>query len=89
MKSVSVFFLIFWTLVLGFSLNLGCGQLHWQIICQIVRNISHICGAGIFIPIKHIQPGEEKILEERYLKEKDPKKGGKGGKEKSGTVHPS
>ena len=43
------------------------------------------CGPGIFIPIKHIQPGEEKILEERYLKEKekDPKKGGKGGKGKS------
>ena len=40
------------------------------------------CGPGIFIPIKHIQPGEEKILEERYLKEKDPKKGGKGGKGK-------
>ena len=40
------------------------------------------CGPGIFIPIKHIQPGEEKILEERYLKtkEKAPKKGGKGGK---------
>ena len=44
------------------------------------------CGPGIFIPIKHIQPGEEKILEERYLKtkEKAPKKGGKGGKGKSG-----
>ena len=42
-------------------------------------------GPGIFIPIKHIQPGEEKILEERYLKEKekDPKKGGKVGKGKS------
>ena len=38
------------------------------------------CGAGIFIPIKHILPGEEDILEERYLKEKDPKKGGKEGK---------
>ena len=40
------------------------------------------CGPGIFIPIKHIQPGEEKILQERYLKkeEKYPKKGGKGGK---------
>ena len=40
------------------------------------------CGPGIFKPIKHIQPGEEKILEERYLKtkEKAPKKGGKGGK---------
>ena len=40
------------------------------------------CGPGIFIPIKHIQPGEEKILEERYLKEKekDPKKRGKDGK---------
>ena len=41
------------------------------------------CGASIFIPIKHIQPGEENILEERYLKEKDPKKGEKGGKGKS------
>ena len=38
------------------------------------------CGSGIFIPVKHIQSGEEKILEERYLKEKEPKKGGKGGK---------
>ena len=38
------------------------------------------CGPGIFLPIKHIQPGEEKILEERYLKkkEKNPKKGGEG-----------
>ena len=48
------------------------------------------CGPGIFIPIKHIQPGEETILEERYLKtkEKAPKKGrrgGKGGKGKSGV----
>ena len=50
------------------------------------------CGPGIFISIKHIQPWEEKILEERYLqtKEKAPKKGwkggkgGKGGKGKSG-----
>ena len=38
------------------------------------------CGPGIFVPVKHIQPGEEKILEERYLKEKDVKKEGKGGK---------
>ena len=40
------------------------------------------CGPGIFIPIKHIQPGEENFLEQTYLKtkEKAPKKGGKGGK---------
>ena len=46
------------------------------------------CGPGIFIPIKHIQPGEEKILEERYLKtkEKAPKKGGKGGKGGKGSL---
>ena len=42
------------------------------------------CGPGIFIPVKHIPPGEEEDLEERYLKEKekDLKKGGKGGKGK-------
>ena len=46
------------------------------------------CGPGIFIPIKHIQPGEEKILEERYLKKKEkyPKEGGKGGKVVKGSL---
>ena len=32
------------------------------------------------MPVKHIQPGEEKILEERYLTEREQKKEGKGGK---------
>ena len=44
------------------------------------------CGSGIFIPVKHIQPGEEKILEERYLKEKELKNWGKGGKGVKGSL---
>ena len=44
------------------------------------------CGAGIYIPIQHIRLGDEKALEERYLKDEEPKKDpkkGKGGKPKS------
>ena len=37
------------------------------------------CGPGIFIPVKHIPPGEEEDLEERYLKETE--KGSKKGRE--------
>ena len=79
--------------ILSCILDIGIGVLTksgvWTI--TLADNMSNCekyfayCGPGIFIPIKHIQPGEEKILEERYLKEKekDPKKGGKGGKGKS------
>ena len=83
MKSVSIFFLIFWTLVSGFYTKSGV----WTTtltdnMSNCEKYFANIVGPGIFIPIKHIQPGEEKILEERYLKtkEKAPKKGGKGGK---------
>ena len=82
MKSVFMFFLKFWEWGSVFLPKWESGLLQWQIICQIARNISLIVGLGIFIPVKHILPGEEKILEERYLPEKIIKKGGeKGGKE--------
>ena len=77
--------------ILSHILDVGIGVLTksgvWT--TTLVDNMSNCekyfayCGSGIFIPVKHIQPGEEKILEERYLKEKDPKKGGKGAKGKS------
>ena len=81
--------------ILSCILDIGIGVLTksgvW--ITTLADNMSNCekyfayCGPGIFIPIKHIQPGEEKILEERYLKtnEKALKKGGKGGKGKSGN----
>ena len=38
------------------------------------------CGPGIYIPIQHIQPGR-KGIGKRYLKDKDPKKDPKRGRE--------
>ena len=80
--------------ILSHTLDIGIGVLTksgvWT--TTLADNMSNCekyfayCGPGIFIPIKRIKPGEGKILEERYLKtkEKAPKKGGKGGKGKSG-----
>ena len=39
------------------------------------------CGAGIYIPIQHIRLGGEKVLEERYLKDKESKRDTRKGRE--------
>ena len=45
------------------------------------------CGAGIYIPIQHIRLGDEKALEERYLKDKEPKKDTKKGEGRETKIY--
>ena len=42
------------------------------------------CGKGIFIPVQRIMPRDEKALEEKYIKEKEPKEDGEGRKGRKG-----
>ena len=78
MKSVSIFCLEFWTLVSGFSLK----QESWT--TTLTDNTSNCekyftyCGSGIFIPVKHIQPGGGKDFRGEVFKGKGAEKGREG-----------